>query len=387
MYVLDFMSKCWSQSWWIDHVLPSKAASRLSCVTLTRTMQAFGVFLAYYYAHDVFPGTTSFEFAFIGGLSISQALLVSPLITVSTRRWGVRTTLFIGVALLSIGLLGASFATQFWQLLLAQGGCFGWGMGFLYIGSVGIIPQWFDRRRSLAMGIATSGAGFGGLGFNLLTNALIERVGLASTLRTLATCSFVVSSICALVLRDRNKLVRPKQVAFDFRLFRRPEVLLIVGWGWMSELGYIVLYYSLPNYAASIGLSPRQGALAGALLNLGLAIGRPIIGYYSDQIGCINMAMLMTGFCGVLCLLVWIFARTYGVLLFFAIMAGTVCGTFWSTIAPVGTAIFGLKELPSALSMTWILLVLPCTCKLHFRRCQASKRLTSVQSPNQSLSR
>ena len=93
------------------------------------TWQAFGVFLAYYLTHDTYHGATPFKFAFIGGLSISQALMVSPAITISTRKWGTRVTMFIGVALLTMSLVGASFANSFWSLLLAQGVCFGWGMG------------------------------------------------------------------------------------------------------------------------------------------------------------------------------------------------------------------------------------------------------------------
>lgn len=290
-------------------------------------------------------------------------MLISPLVNITTRLWGTRITLLIGVFFLSLGLLGASFATTFYQLLLAQGIAFGYGMGFLYVGSLSVIPQWFGRSRSLAMGIAASGAGFGGLAYNLSTQALIEAVGLAWTFRVLAASAFAANTLSALVIRDRNKHVKPRQTAFDLRLFTRPEILLIVGWGCMSELGYIVLYYSLPNYAASVGLSPSQGSVAGALFSLGLAIGRPVIGFCSDRVGRITMAMLMTAFCGLLCLFVWTFAISYAVVLLFAIMAGTVAGTFWSTIAPVGVEVVGLKELPPALSMTWILLVLPCTCE------------------------
>ncbi|KAK5941644.1 hypothetical protein PMZ80_005593 [Knufia obscura] len=285
---------------------------------------AFGVFLAFYLANDTFPGATHFGFAFIGGLSISQALLISPLVNITTRLWGTRITLLIGVFFLSLGLLGASFATTFYQLLLAQGIAFGYGMGFLYVGSLSVIPQWFGRSRSLAMGIAASGAGFGGLAYNLSTQALIEAVGLAWTFRILAASAFAANTLSALVIRDRNKHVKPRQTAFDLRLFTRPEILLIVGWGCMSELGYIVLYYSLPNYAASVGLSPSQGSVAGALFSLGLAIGRPVIGFCSDRVGRITMAMLMTAFCGLLCLFVWTFAISYAVVLLFAIMAGTV---------------------------------------------------------------
>jgi cyanate permease len=59
------------------------------------------------------------------------------------------------------------------------------------------------------------------------------------------------------------------QLAFDFRLFKRMEFLLLLGWGFFSMLGYIVLLFSLPNYARSIGLSAQQGSVIGALLNLG----------------------------------------------------------------------------------------------------------------------
>ena len=322
---------------------------------------AFGVFLAYYLKHDTFAGTTPFAFAFIGGLSVSQALLVSPLITVTTRRWGIRVTLLVGVLLSSLGLLGASFANDFWQLLLAQGVCFGWGMGFMYVGSLGILPQWFTTRRSLAQGIAASGAGIGGVINNPITNVLNESVGWRWALRVLAASGFAVNLVCALVLRDRNKQIKPSLVTFEWRMLGRYEIMLIVMWGCLSELGYIVLYYSMPSYAASIGLNAQQGSVAGTMISVGLAIGRPVMGFYSDAFGRINMAAFGTAFCGLLCLLLWVFAKSYGVLLLFAILSGTVCGTFWSTIAPVGAEVVGLQELNSALGMAFLLLVVPCT--------------------------
>lgn len=44
---------------------------------------SYGVFLSYYLANDYYAGATALEFAFVGGLSISQALLVSPIATTS----------------------------------------------------------------------------------------------------------------------------------------------------------------------------------------------------------------------------------------------------------------------------------------------------------------
>ncbi|EON61389.1 hypothetical protein W97_00603 [Coniosporium apollinis CBS 100218] len=322
---------------------------------------SYGVFLAHYLSTSTFPGATPLDFAFVGGLSISQALFVSPLATILTRIYGTRTTLLVGVFLETLSLIGASFATRIWHLFLSQGVCFGWGMGFLFVGSVGIVPQWFSARRSFANGISAAGSGLGGLVYSLATNAMIERIGLAWAFRILGIVAFVVNLVCALLVRDRNKLVGSSQRGFDYRLFRRGEFLLLLGFGFLSMLGYIVLLFSLPNYADSVGLTAQQGSVVGAILNLGQMLGRPPIGYYSDTLGRINMAVVMTLLSGLFSLFIWTFATGYGVLIFFALIGGTVAGTFWAVAAPVTTEVVGLVELPSALSIVWIVLVLPTT--------------------------
>jgi hypothetical protein len=96
---------------------------------------AYGVFLAHYIADQTFPGASRLDYAFVGGLSISQAMLLSPLATACIRLYGTRNTLFIGVFFETLSFIGASFATSFWQILLSQGICFGWGMGFLFTAS------------------------------------------------------------------------------------------------------------------------------------------------------------------------------------------------------------------------------------------------------------
>jgi hypothetical protein len=102
---------------------------------------------------NAFPGTSALAYAFIGGLSISQALLIAPLATFIISKFGTRTCLNIGIFFETISLLGASFSRELWQLILSQGICmlsdinplnkkltigvgFGWGMGFLFTASV-----------------------------------------------------------------------------------------------------------------------------------------------------------------------------------------------------------------------------------------------------------
>ncbi|MDI1488114.1 MAG: hypothetical protein OHK93_007388 [Ramalina farinacea] len=343
---------------------------------------AYGVFLDYFLAEGLYPNASPFDYALIGGLSVSMALIITPLINTSTRKLGTRPTLSIGLALFTASLIGASFATEVWHLYLSQGVCIGWGTGFLYVGSANIIPQWFSRRRSLANGICASGAGFGGLIYSLATSALLQRAGPPLTFRVLAACQFVANLVSIILISDRNQTQRPNQSAFNYRLLKRGEVWLVLGWGCMSELGYTVLLFSLPNYARSIGLNAKQGSVVAALLNLSTFFGRILLGHSSDVLGRINITSITTGFCGTICLVIWIFAKSFAVLCFFAVLAGMVCGAFWATVAPVAADVTGLSELPSTLSIVLVLMVIPATSVQNLVR-TASQLLWTKQSSSE----
>lgn len=322
---------------------------------------SYGVFLAYYLSTETYPGATYLQYAFVGGLSISCAMLASPLATLSTRHFGTHLTLALGTALEVAGLIGASFASRIWHLFLSQGVAFGVGMGFLFVGSVGIPAQWFTTRRSLANGISASGSGFGGLLYSLATGAMLKSIGLAWCFRVLGLLALGVNAVCIVLIRDRNKAIGSRHAALDLKLFKRPEYLLLCGYGFFSMFSYIALVFSLASYAKTIGATASQASIVSAILNLGQGLGRPPIGHFSDSIGRINMAGLTTFFCALLAFVVWIFAKTYGVLIFYALIGGTITGTFWATIGPVAVEVVGLQDLPSALNLEWLVIVLPCT--------------------------
>lgn len=320
---------------------------------------SYSVFLAHYLASNTFAGASRLSFAFVGGLSIGMAMLLSPVATFSVRKIGTRLTLMAGVLLETASFIGASFASQTWQLYLSQGLCFGFGMGFLFVASVGVPPQWFSKRRSLANAIAAAGSGMGGLIYSLAANAMIESISLPWAFRILGIICFAVNTTCAIVIRDRNKEIRPSQASFNYRYFANVDFLLLSAWGILSMLGYVVLIFSLANYASAIGLTQQQGSVVSAIFNLGQMVGRPPIGYFSDAMGRLNMAASMTFLSGLFTLVIWINSHSYGVLIFYAIIGGTVAGTFWATIAPVAAEVHGVKELPAVLSLTWLVITAP----------------------------
>lgn len=252
---------------------------------------SWGVFLAFFLTHSTFTNATQLEYALIGGLSISTSLLISPVVGYTNEKLGTRPSLLIGTGLVFLSMLGASFATHIWHLFLSQGVCFGFGLGFLYITAAPILGQWFLKKRSLAVGIAASGAGFGGLAYNLAAGAGVETLGVQWTYRVLAFCTLVVNLICSILIKDRNTAVKPQKRGLqNLREFKHISLVLVTLWGTFTELGYIVLLYSLPDYAQSIGLTAKQGSVVGAVLNLGLAFGRPAVGLLSDKFGRIDVA-------------------------------------------------------------------------------------------------
>ncbi|KAI1339565.1 major facilitator superfamily transporter [Xylariaceae sp. FL0016] len=323
----------------------------------------FAVFLAYYLETNAFS-TTPLGYAFVGGLSISIALLVSPLATTlaGSRHIGTRWTIFLGAVFETIGFIGSSFAYKLWHILLSQGVSFGLGMGLCFVASASVPPQWFVKRRSFANSIAAAGSGFGGLCYSLASNAMIERIGLPWTFRVLAIICFVVNGVASFFIRDRNQAIGSVHVALNWKLFRRPSFILFEAWMVMSILGYTILVFSIVAYSRAIGLSASHASLVGALFNLAQGLGRPIIGLSSDKVGRLNVANFCTLFCGLLCLFFWTFgARSLAACIVFALLSGSVAGAMWATVAPICAEVVGIKMIPSALSMTWLVLVLPAT--------------------------
>lgn len=195
---------------------------------------------------------------------------------------------------------------------------------------MGIIPQWFLKRRGLASGIAAAGSGTGGLIYSLASNTMIQNIGVPWTYRILAIVAFVVNTICALLFRDRNKQVGAKPAAINLQLFRLLQYWFFLGWCFLSIIGFAILLFSLDDDARSIGLTAQQGSVVTALLNLGQAVGRPTVGLLSDIMGRLNVAAGATFVSSILCFFGWIFAKNYGSLLAVSLLLGSVFGTLWT---------------------------------------------------------
>lgn len=287
------------------------------------------MFLAYYLAHDVFKGATPLDSALIGGVNFGVAMLMATPVTILVRRYGTHVPLLIGVVLQTCGFIAASFARQIWQLYLTQGVLVGFGVGFQFIPSSAITSQWFDKKRGVANGITSAGVGVGGIIFSFATQAIISHISLAWALRITGLVSGVMNLIATALIRNRHAAIQPTIRGFDWRLLKRLPVFLLFAWGFTSMLGYMTLLYSLPDFSKSIGLSDTQAAATSAFLNLGSAVGRPLVGLLSDRYGRVEVAALVTFFNTIAIFAIWLPARSYAVTVVYAVISGAMLGVFW----------------------------------------------------------
>ncbi|KAL4787738.1 major facilitator superfamily domain-containing protein [Aspergillus varians] len=328
---------------------------------------AFGVILSFYLSSDEFPGTPALVYALVSGLSISCALLIAPFVTALTPIFSTRFFIILGILLETASMIGASFTTHSWQLFLSQGLCFGFGMGSLFISTVGIPNQWFKKRRGIANGIVAAGSGTGGLIYSLATNRMIQTLGFRWAFRVLGLVSFAVNLVAGMLVRERQIGLGSKSTSkkrMQIRpaiLFKQPAYLFFLAWGLFSILGYISLLFSLASYAHSIGLSSNTGSLASALLNLGQALGRPLVGALSDYFGRVQVAGVASILCGLFCMVFWPFTEAPGSLFSFSILAGMEAGTIWASAAAIAAELVGLQEMGGALAILWLVLVPPGT--------------------------
>ena len=145
-------------------------------------------------------GLTAGAFSF--GFVVSAA--VSPLIGRMMDRFGPRGVMELGVALMGGGLLLAPLTTQPWHLYLTIGVLVGAGSVCLgYSGQSLFLPNWFIRRRGLAMGLAFAGVGIGSVTLLPWVQHMIEQTGWRTACTAMGILVLVVLAPINLLLRKR----------------------------------------------------------------------------------------------------------------------------------------------------------------------------------------
>lgn len=316
----------------------------------------FAIYFSVYLNNNTFPGAGKLDYAAIGGLAFGATLMFSPFINFLQGAIGVKNTIIVGNCIQFASLMLASFAKKLWHLYLTQGLLQSAGLALISIPGITILPQFFKRRRVLAGGIATAGSGAGGIVFNLGMQKVVQFRTVFWALRCQSIISFGLVWVAVILFTTRSQHHGIQFTLFDRSVARNGGFLLAWGYVVTCMFGYVVVLYTVANFTTSLGYSEYQGSIVAAAVQAGSCVGRPLVGFAADFLGPATLAFLCYSLSAILCLALWIPARSYPAVVVFGAVMGAIMGTIWGTVAPLLARLVGLKKMNIAFSMLWSLL-------------------------------
>ena len=252
-------------------------------------------------------GVTAGAFSF--GFVVSAA--ASPLIGRLMDRLGPRSVMELGVVLMAGGLLIAPLTKEPWHLYLTIGMLVGAGSICLgYTGQSLYLPNWFNRRRGLAIGLAFAGVGIGSMTLLPWVQVMIDQTGWRTACTAIGLLVLIVLAPINLLLRKRpediglrpdgdaapaasvqkamSNVVDAEWANTDWTLGRA----LATSRFWWLAIGYfggLYIWYAVQvhqtKYLLDIGFGPSVAVWSlGAVSLLGIP-GQIFLGHLSDRIG------------------------------------------------------------------------------------------------------
>jgi MFS family permease len=252
-------------------------------------------------------GVTAGAFSF--GFVVSG--FMSPLIGRLMDNYGPRAVMELGVALMGGGMLLAPLTTQPWHLYLTIGVLVGAGSVCLgYSGQSLFVPNWFVRRRGLALGLAFAGVGVGSVTLLPWVQLMIEQAGWRTSCTAMGILIIVVLAPINLLLHKRpedigllpdgdpaptatsakpvSNIVDPVWAGTDWTL----RLALRTARFWWIATGYfcgLYIWYAVQvhqtKFLLDIGFSPTVGVWALGVVSLLGIPGQIWLGHLSDRIG------------------------------------------------------------------------------------------------------
>ena len=139
--------------------------------------------------------------AWIGSLFMAVPLLSGPVMSALVDRYGCRNMTIAGGLISGIGFVLSSFSNSIEVMYLTFGVLAGLGLGLCYVTAVVSIAYWFDKKRTLAVGLGACGTGIGTFVYAPMTSYFIDEYGWRGTVLLLAG-TFFNMIVCGAVMRD-----------------------------------------------------------------------------------------------------------------------------------------------------------------------------------------
>lgn len=239
----------------------------------------------------------------------------------------------LGVLIMSISLIAASFATIVPHLIVTQGMLFAIGSSLSYCPCIAYLNEWFDKRKGMAYGIMWAGTGLSGSVLPFILEYLLVQVGFRSTLRLSAAAIVIITVPLMYFVKPRipPQLAKADVNPFNFKFTLSQTFMLHQLANVIQALGFFLPTIYLPTYARSVlGAGQFGGASTLLLTNVASTIGCPAMGWLSDKLHVTTCLFIATFGAAIATFFLWGFAMHLTTLLVFCTLYGLFAGSYTS---------------------------------------------------------
>lgn len=278
-------------------------------------------------------------------------VIVSPLIGTLMDRFGIRRV--VAISAVVFGLAIAAMALQDgsktrWIILSIVVGVSGAATSPL--GYLSAVPQWFDRRLGLALGIAMCGLGAGTVVMPMTAQYLVSTYGWRAAYAVLGGGAIFFSLMACGLLRERQRIVQHAAantaqstegvaISATLRSYRLWAIWLTFV---LASASTLSLVPHLPAMFVDRGFSAAEAAYSASTVGIGLLIGRIGTGILIDRIHAPFVACTFF-FGGAIGLLLLRGAADYNTLLASTVLIGLAIGAEGDLISYLIRAYFGAR--------------------------------------------
>ncbi|XP_061446276.1 monocarboxylate transporter 13-like [Rhineura floridana] len=254
-------------------------------------IRSFGVFFVEFLAYFRESSSTV---SWVVSLGVAVLQFASPLGSALSARYGGRPVVMVGGFLASLGLLLASFSINVSHLYLSIGLITGLGWALVFTPSMAAVSHYFEKRRTLATGLAVSGAGVSSLVFSPLFQYLVDLYGWRGALMLVSGMSLNLM-VSASLLRPLEGDPTPKDKAgdshwletlaslFTLELLSHGPFMRYVLVFVLVDAGYFVPYAHLVAHAREVGCSEYEAAFIMSVAAIADMCGRIFAGWLADS--------------------------------------------------------------------------------------------------------
>lgn len=257
-------------------------------------VSAFGVFQEYYSSLNPTLAEQS-SLSWVGSLQIFLMLACGSATGSYVDRGHAKLMSFGGCVLVTLGLLFTSFSGEFtsahrpmyYQILLSQGMLSGLGMSLLLVPSTAIVPTYFVDKRTLAVGLANTGASIGGVIYPVIIRRMLANLGFHWTMRVAALIVLVTTGFGTLLVRQREELTRnpAKRTLYDVSCLKEFQYAVFATGVFFTFAGIYIPYFYISSWVRDTsfpvdGLHPYYLL---SILNAGGLVGRIIPSFCADK--------------------------------------------------------------------------------------------------------